>query len=180
MRIASMFRTSGVMIVVASLVSLCIGAGRDGTRDLSAAAQPPELRPGEIVIQKTGRTRATRVAPAPAAPATQPVAEPSYDGPGPRSVTIGYFYRDELETGWGPQVFGPACYDYGGSGCGFASYGGYGYHYGSSCLSPSYRYSSYCYTPSYRGGSSFFGSHSFHGASHSVSSPVTYTHLGKH
>jgi hypothetical protein len=179
MRIASIFRTSGVMIVAAGLVSVCIGAGRDGTPDSSTTAQQPELRPGEIVIKKTGRTRVTRVATTSAAPATQPAAEPSYDGPGPRNVTIGYFYRDELETGWGPQIFG-SYYDYGGYGCGYGvgSYGGYGYNYGSSCFSRSYGYSSssYCY-PSYRRGSSFSGSHS---SFHSASSPVTYTHLAKH
>jgi len=155
----------------------CIGAGRDGTPDSSTNAQQPELRPGEIVIKKTGRTRVTRVATTPTAPASQPTAEPSYDGPGPRNVTIGYFYRDELETGWGPQIY-EGYSDYGGYGCGrgYGSYGGYGYNYGSSCFSPSYRNSSYCYTPSYRGGSSFYGSHSFH----SASSPVTSTHLATH
>ena len=152
-------------------------AGAAPSRDaIPAEAAPPRLERGEIIIKRTGRTRVTRTvarpaaAPATAAPA-EPVKELSYDGPGPRSVTIGYFVRDPIETGWGPQVHGYACgpsYSYGDT----YGYGGYSYPvygYGGCGYGGSFFGSSYC------GSSSFFGTSSSCGPSSSMS----YGRLGR-
>jgi hypothetical protein len=181
MRSINLLRVSCVMTVVACFVAGSVAlAARGVDQDSSATQAPPDLRPGEIIIKVTGHKRITRAAvPAPAKPTTEPVADLSYDGPGPRSVTIGYFRRDPLETGWGPQVYEPAYYD---AGYGYSSYGGYGYSSGSYCYTPSYSYprsscytSSYGFTPSYCGTRSFFGSSSYCGRSTSFST----THMGR-
>lgn len=128
---------------------------KDDPRQQTIESAPP-LERGEIVIRPTGKKRITR---ATSAPTTQPKTsnqtdELSYDGPGPRVVTIGYFVRDPIETGWGPLVHEPAytpCYSsYGDSG-----YGGY--------------YGSYIGAPSYFGTPTLFGSPSYCGSS----SPIT-------
>jgi hypothetical protein len=157
--------TAGMRSVLSPAVSCVIAAGAcllagaapatDDSRQQTIESPPP-LERGEIVIRPTGKKRVTR---ATSAPTTQPVAakqanELSYEGPGPRVVTIGYFVRDPIETGWGPLVHEPAytpCYP---------SYGDYGYGgYNGSYIS----------TPSYRGTPSLFGSSSYCGSS----SPIT-------
>jgi hypothetical protein len=91
------------------------------------AARPataPALRPGEIVIKPTGRKRVVlatqRVTSGPVA-VESAEEERSDEVPRPRAVTIGYFYRDPIEQGYGPQIHWPA-YD---SSCGYYGYGGY-------------------------------------------------------
>lgn len=71
---------------------------------------PPEVRPGEIVIKPTGRTRVVRHA----LPTTRPVVvqgatqadarEDADNAPPPRVVSIGYLLREPEERGWGPQI----------------------------------------------------------------------------
>jgi hypothetical protein len=149
MRSVTFARVSSVIGAVAGLaLSSWAMAGQD-VKDAPASAtsqEAPELRPGEVVIKKTGKTKrvvtVTRPAESPvaAAPATvpatvvmrEPAAEDSGDKPGPRSVTIGYMVREPMEMGAGPQVYEGSPYLPNNSyGCGY-----YGYN---SCL-PSYGY----------------------------------------
>ena len=113
------------LCVVAASACLLAGGAALLAED-SAATRPafpasaPELKRGEIVIKRTGRTKRVAVqAAAPARPAARLPAELPYDGPGPRVVTIGYLVRDPSETGWGPRVHCPAP--------------PYGFGYGGSC-----------------------------------------------
>ena len=115
-------RMSCLIVVAAGLVGGAALLAQDApaTRPPFPSA-PPELKPGEIVIKRTGRTKRVAAAarPAPAPSAADRPADLSYDGPGPRTVTIGYLVRDPIETGWGPQVHCPApppyAFGYGGS-----------------------------------------------------------------
>ena len=117
----------------------------------------PELRPGEIVIKRTGKRKRVVVAQPVSHVAADAPAELPYEGQGPRVVTIGYMVRDPGETGWGPQVHWPVWgYGYGYqpySDCGLYGYNSYPFGYAPS-------YGSYC-GPSF--GSGFFGSPSFCG-----------------
>lgn len=163
MRNARLARASFVLALSGCMLAGAAPAAERASRD----AMPP-LERGEIVIKPTGRTRVTRTVVRPTAGSAtavpvEPVKELSYEGSGPRSVTIGYFVRDPNETGWGPQVHGYSyspCSSYGDS-YGYGSYtypvyGGYGH--GGSFFG-----SSYC------GSSSFFGNSSYCGPSSSVS-----------
>lgn len=136
-------RASCALAVVTGLIAGSVATAASGQApEPPATRAAPELRPGEIVIKKTGRKRVTRgAAPARDRRKADPIVELPYEGPGPRTVTIGYFRRDPLETGWGPRVY-VADY-YGGGYCGSSSFGGYGYGHGYAA----YRSSSYCDTP---------------------------------
>lgn len=111
MRCVACVRASCLMIMTACLLAggAALMAEDSPTTRPAFAASPPELKPGEIVIKRTGRTkRVVTERNGPARPTAERHAELSYDGPGPRTVTIGYLVRDPLETGWGPQVHCPA------------------------------------------------------------------------
>jgi len=134
----------GLLTVVAAYFATgaaVVAEDRPAATGPAGGWQPgPDLRPGEIVIKRTGTKRVAAARPAPrhASVVTDPPAELSHDGPGPRTVTIGYMVRDEIETGWGPQVHCPAPnygrpYSYCDS-YGYNSYlPSYGTGFGSSC-----------------------------------------------
>ena len=133
-----------VTVVVACLTNgaAVVAEDRPAAAGPTAWRAAPELRPGEIVVRRTGTKR---VAARPV-PAGKRLAELPYEGAGPRSVTIGYLVRDETETGWGPQVHCPApSYPRSYSACD---------SYGYNAYLPSYvpSYGSSC------GGGMFFGS----------------------
>lgn len=146
---ARVLQTTGLAACLL-LGSAAVGEDRASTPASAWPRSAPELRPGEIVIKRTGKKRvaAARTA-APVIRNDRP-AELSYAGPGPRVVTIGYLVRDEIETGWGPQVHCPApsyapsysspCDSYGYNSY-LPSYGSYG----ASCGTPFFfGSSSYC------------------------------------
>ena len=154
-------RLGPVVFVVAMGTTLGAGAASGPQDDEKperkaeppAVVQPPPLERGQIVIKPTGRKRVTRVAPPPKPAPAPEVKDLPYEGPGPRSVTIGYLVRDPIETGWGPQVHGPAYPEYYGGNFG---YGGF-FGYSGSC----YTAPSYCREPLLMfGGSSYCGSSS--------------------
>jgi hypothetical protein len=172
---------------------------------IASSQDAPELRPGEIVIKRTGRTKRVAAArrdpsasqpPAAAARpvAEQPAAEDSSDKPGPRSVTIGYTVREPLEQGWGPQVYAPASpyLPNGRYGCDYYGYNSYlpsygrraygGYGYGGGCrVYGGGSYGGFGYgggVGSYRsyGGYGSFGSRSSFAT---PSAPITYARRAK-
>jgi hypothetical protein len=123
MRCVTLARVSSVIGAVAGLALASWAAAAQDMKDAAPAAatsqEAPELRPGEIRIRKTGKTRRVAIvtrsaeavsrAPAEAArPNRGPAADDRPDEPAPRSVTIGYTLREPLEQGWGPQVYEPA------------------------------------------------------------------------
>jgi hypothetical protein len=164
MRNARLDRASFVLALSGCMIAGAAPAGERASRD----AMPP-LERGEIVIRKTGRTRVTRTVVRPTTATVEPVKELPYGGAGPRSVTIGYFVRDPIETGWGPQVHGygySPCPSYGDS----YGYGGYSY--------PIYSYGGHGYGGSFFG-SSYCGSSSFFGGSSSYCGPSSSVSFGR-
>jgi hypothetical protein len=177
------------------------GAGPTAAPAAAATPDAPELRPGEILIRRTGHTkRVVTVArpgsdapsqpPAAAAtPARVAAAEDSGDKPGPRSVTIGYMVREPMEMGAGPQVYEGSPYLPNNSyGCGYYGYNSYlpsygygGIGYGGGCRTYAggigygggFGYRSY---GSYGGYGSFGGRSSFARPS---SAPITYARRAK-
>ena len=184
MRIAALARTFCLPVWLASAALVSAAIGQDYATGAEPSSQPErsaaDVRPGEIVIRRTGTRRVVTPRPATQPAATDPVAgrdaESSYDRPGPRNVTIGYFMRDPMETGWGAQVYAP-------SSPFLPSYADvYGYGYGS-CL-PSYGYGGYGGCRTYGGFGSYggsFGSYRSYGSSFggrssysTRSAPITY------
>src|SRR5688500_17614534 len=124
------------VILAVALLGIVVALGMTGaaswaqerqTSRPSAWRAADDVRPGEVVIRRTGRKRvATRPVVEKAPVVYSPVAELPYEGPGPRTVTIGYMVRDEIETGWGPVVHWPApAY---GPGYSYSSWDSYGYN----------------------------------------------------
>jgi hypothetical protein len=208
MRRLNFARVSSVVGAVAgfALASWAVGAqdvrGAGATAAPTAVATPdaPELRPGEIVIRRTGHTKRvvtvsrqntelTSQPPAAAAtPARLPAAE-DYDKPGPRSVTIGYLVRDPIEMGMGPQLNEPASpflpnNSYGCNYFGYnsylptyggGSYGGFGYGGGCRTYGGIGSYGGPGSFGSYRSyGSGSFGSFGGRSSFNPAAGPVTH------
>jgi hypothetical protein len=199
MRSVTLTRVSSVIGAVAGLAFASWAVAgqdvKDGAPAAATSQEAPELRPGEIVIRKTGTTkrvltvtrpaeaRMAATAPAPATVTIRDQAEDSSDKRGPRSVTIGYTVREPMEIGAGPQVY---------EGSPFLPYSshGFGYYGYNSCL-PSYGYGGVGYGGGcriYGGGLGYGGGighrsyGSFGGRSSSAtpsSAPITYARRAK-
>ena len=157
MRCGKMLGMACVFAVAASL-----GAAPVAVENDKAAA--PALKPGEIVIKRTGTRRVVLSAP-------DVANDRPSDQPGAREVTIGYLVREPSEIAAGPQEYGPASpflpsYD-NFDRYGFTSDGGgylarpYGYGYGYGYAHPSVGYRSYgsaCGSSGYNSYHSSFGS----------------------